>query len=123
MLGRAVGLIRIDDDIIHNVRLRVQARVGIMEIVARSRHGAEREVENASNFEILAAWRDANPGRDYKQTRTWPQSACMLNDAGEGMIRIWMGHDWDDSRNGIEPISIKVNWTLGGRKQQKSRAK
>jgi hypothetical protein len=124
MLGRLVGLIRVDDDIINSMRLRVQARANIMEIAARSRVAAEREVESAANFEILAAWREAHPGRDYKQTPKWPQSAAMLTDTGEGMIRIWIGHDWDDSRNGIEPIPVKVNWTLGGKRQVvKNRAK
>lgn len=124
MLGQLVGLIRVDDDIINNIRLRVQAHANIMEIFGRDRLAAEREVEVASNSEILATFREAHPGRAYTQSPKWPQSACMLTDTGEGMIRIWIGHDWDDSRNGIEPIPVKVNWTLGGaRKQPKSRAK
>lgn len=121
MLGQLVGLIRVDDDIINNIRLRVQAHANIMEIKARLRFDAEREVEAASNGEIIATFREAHPGRAYTQSPRWPQSACMLTDTGEGMIRIWIGHDWDDSRNGIEPIPIKVNWTLGGVKTSKKR--
>lgn len=123
MLGQLVGLIRVDDDIINNIRLRVQAHANIMEIRARLRFDAEGEVEAASNSEILATFREAHPGRSYTQSHKWPQSACMLTDTGEGMIRIWIGHDWDDSRNGIEPIPVKVNWTLGGRRPPKTKAK
>lgn len=123
-LASSIGLIRISDDIIQQIRLRVQARIAILKIIAKSRSGAETEIEQAARFEIVAAWRDAHPGRNYQVRKNWPLADAMLTDDGECMIRIWLGHDFDDGRNGVEPIAVRVNWKPGGVKHdQKSKVK
>ena len=111
----SIGFIRVTDEIIDQIRKRVEARTAILKIIVRSRSAAETEIEQAARFEIVAAYRDANPGRDYQVKRNWPLAQAMLNDEGMVMIRIWIGHDFEDGRNGIEPILVKVDWRLGGK--------
>lgn len=108
-LETALEIIRVDDASIDTIRQRVQARICDLTIKGRSRRAARAEIESAAKDEIIAAFRDAHPLRKFKPTRTWPDAHVMIDDEGDAMVDIWIGHDYGDD-DGIEPIRITTNW-------------
>lgn len=107
-----LGVIRIDDDLVAKLRRRVHARLSVLHIKARTRDRAEQEIEEAARWEIVTVLRETHPGRAYNLKPAWPISHAMLTDSGECTVRIWIGHDYADDGNGIEPIPVTVNWRL-----------
>jgi hypothetical protein len=107
-----LGVIRIDDDLVARIRRRVHARLGVLQIKARDRRGAQVEIEEAARWEIVSVLRELNPGRSYNLKPSWPLTHALLADDGACMVGLWIGHDYADDGNGIAPIPVTVNWRL-----------
>lgn len=112
--GAPLGLIRIDDAFVEVIRRRVQTKISGMKIHGRSREAAEREIEQASRHETLAVFREVSPSRNHTLRPTWPLADCFLCDDGLAVIKVWIGHDYQDGGDGVSPIRTPTMWRLRG---------
>lgn len=109
-----LGFIRVNDDIVDVIRRRVQAKVASLKIKGRSRRAAEQEIVQAARVETLACFAEASPSSNHRLRPSWPLADCILCDDGLAVIDLWIGHDYQDSGDGVSPIRIMTTWRLRG---------
>lgn len=102
-----IGFLRIDDELVEKCRRAIGARCETIDVSKYRRRQAEEALAAEAKLAIVDVFQDAFPERHYQVTRTWPDAHVTLhNDIA--LIDPWLGHDYTDKGDGIEPVRVSV---------------
>lgn len=106
-LQETVGFLRIDDELVEKCRRNILARCETIDVSKYRRRQAEEALAAEAKLAIVDTFQDAYPERHYQVTRAWPDAHVILhNDIA--LIEPWLGHDYTDKGDGIEPVRVSV---------------
>ena len=106
-LQETVGFLRIDDELVEKCRRAINARCETIDVSKYRRRQAEEALAAEAKLAIVDVFQDAYPERHYMVSRTWPDAHVTLhNDIA--LIDPWLGHDYTDKGDGIEPVRVSV---------------
>ncbi len=107
-LGVMMGGALIDDAFIEDCRKRVETRCKGTDIRAYKRKPAARRLEIAAVEAIVNCFRDHHPKRNFKITSRWPRATVVVVNT-KAVIEIYIGEDYEDDGEGIDPVEITVD--------------
>lgn len=104
----ALGMLRVDDDLVDRIQRRVRLRAQGVPLRAHSRADAEAAIEREICVEIVDVFREAYPQHRWRVKSSWPRAFAILHNNGEVSVRLWIGLDYRG--DGLEPVKVATAW-------------
>jgi len=108
------GIAHIDDEFVEQCRARVLLRCANVDITRYRRKPAQKALAAVAKEAIASCFHDYYPDRDIRVTDHWPFAYCTITDE-IATVDIWIGQDYEDDGDGVEPVKFHVERGKGGR--------
>lgn len=106
-MQQLLGILVIDDDLVDECRRNVMARCETVDVSKYRRRQAQEALEAEAKLAIVDTFHERAPGREYRVGRIWPGADVTIH-RDLALVEIWLGNDYRDDGDGIEPVRVSV---------------